>query len=142
MHSIRPIRLLKFLHRDNAVTWRCLRKYNVRHLCAYIKPHCNNVFLWTLQKISELYHFLHCRQPSQMNSFWRSLRDFPKNLWKLSANGKYPTQGIRRNSRTLGSRNCAAINYLCPLFKAGLIFLMKYFSYDSLSPICPKVLFV
>ena len=30
--------------------WRCLSNYGLRYLCAYIKSHWKDVFLWILQK--------------------------------------------------------------------------------------------
>ena len=38
--------------------WPCLSNCDNRSLYAYIKPHWNDVFLWTLLKIQELYSIL------------------------------------------------------------------------------------
>ena len=57
--------------------------------------------------------------PSQTDSFCRSWGDSSENLRKLSADGKFPHQEIRRSSGKWKQRLLFAVIYLCLLFTAG-----------------------
>ena len=100
-----------------------------QYLYAYIKSDWNDVFLWTLQKILELSRILRYGRPLQMESF---PGDSPKNLGKLSINGKSPLQEIRKNFGTLYREATFAIIYLCLLLSTGLNLSIKYVSYYCL----------
>ena len=121
--------------------WHCLSNYDVRYLCAYIKSHWSDVFLWTLQKVSELYLILRVGNHLQMESFHRSLGNLPRNLWKLSANGKLPHQNSKEIPAVKAVEATFAFIYLCLLHSAGLNFSIKYISYVScVFPSCKSVI--
>ena len=103
----------------------------MRYLCAYIKSHWNDVFLWTLQK------------------YWNITQSFSMEIlhkWTVSTNlseihtkicGNYltkeiiPHQEIRRNSSSFHSASYFCL-YFMSFIKWGLNFSIRYISYHVL----------
>ena len=76
-----------------------------------------------------------------MESFHRSLGNLPRNLWKLSANGKLPHQNSKEIPAVKAVDATFAFIYLCLLHSAGLNFSIKYISYVScVFPSCKSVI--
>ena len=111
--------------------WCCLTNFDVRYLWAYIKSYRDDVFLWTLQKILELYPILW-----SLVSISSANRQFLQVLGRVTRNcpsmENHQTRTLEEILVLYAAEATFAITSSCLLFSTSLKFSIEYVLYDSL----------